>query len=229
MNILEENAGHFTPQPTSQHGYFKSRWAAEMLLTRAADRGFPITIYRASSSTGNTSTGVASSQSDFVRGLILDMIRHNVIPKAGTTDHPFVVDFVPVNYLVDVLIRLSMQRRNAQEALSSTPDLQIFHITNPRPLPLNQLPALTGLIRGDDNPDQIGQHVSVDDWLAHSIQGNAGEDEQLRREVLGDYFRQGHNMFALDRSCTDAALAGVEDLAVCPSVDEAYLRALWKE
>ncbi|KAJ5533456.1 lovastatin nonaketide synthase [Penicillium frequentans] len=229
MNILEENAGHFTPQPTSQHGYFKSRWAAEMLLTRAADRGFPITIYRASSSTGNTSTGVASSQSDFVRGLILDMIRHNVIPKAGTTDHPFVVDFVPVNYLVDVLIRLSMQRRNAQEALSSTPDLQIFHITNPRPLPLNQLPALTGLIRGDDNPDQIGQHVSVDDWLAHSTQGNAGEDEQLRREVLGDYFRQGHNMFALDRSCTDAALAGVEDLAVCPSVDEAYLRALWKE
>ncbi|KAJ9490163.1 hypothetical protein VN97_g3106 [Penicillium thymicola] len=229
INILENNAGHFTPQPTSQHGYFKSRWAAEMLLTRAADRGFPITIYRASSSTGNTSTGVASSQNDFVRGMILDMIRHNVIPKAGTTDHPFVVDFVPVNYLVDVLTRLSVQRRNSQKAFSPTRGLQVFHITNPRPLPLDQLPALVGLIRGDGDADQIGQHVSVDDWLAHSTQGNASEDEQLRREVLGDYFRQGHNMFVLDRSCTDAALAGAEDLVICPAVDEAYLRALWKE
>ncbi|KAJ5932761.1 lovastatin nonaketide synthase [Penicillium verrucosum] len=229
INILENNAGHFTPQPTSQHGYFKSRWAAEMLLTRAADRGFPITIYRASSSTGNTSTGVASSQNDFVRGMILDMIRHNVIPKAGTTDHPFVVDFVPVNYLVDVLSRLSVQRRNSQKAISPTRGLQVFHITNPRPLPLDQLPALVGLIRGDDDAGQIGQHVSVDDWLANSTQGNAGEDEQLRREVLGDYFQQGHNMFVLDRSCTDAALAGAEDLVICPAIDEAYLRALWKE
>ncbi|RAK74480.1 lovastatin nonaketide synthase [Aspergillus fijiensis CBS 313.89] len=228
--VHEASAGHFKPPPTADQGYFKSRWAAEMLLTHAAARGFPVTIYRASAVTGNPTTGLPAPAGDFVRSLILDMVRHRLVPRfARESPAPFVVDLVPVNYLTALLAHLAQHPR-AAAAEAHGPAVEIFHLTNPTPLPLDQLPGLTGSIRGDAT---AGRVVSVDDWLA-AVSGSdpaaadADEDEQLRVQVAGGYFRRGHQMFALDRRRTDAALGGVKEGWVdCPPVDANYLRALW--
>ncbi|KAI3012330.1 hypothetical protein CBS147346_707 [Aspergillus niger] len=219
IQVDEISPIHFAPPATVDNGYFKTRWATEMLLTRAAARGFPVTIYRSSAISGNTVTGVASSDQDIVRGMVMDMVRHGVVPQAGTSDAPFVVDFIPVNYLADALGHLTAVHDTTQPA-----GLEVLHITNPKPLSLDQLPRLTAAIRGDGHN---ARSVSVEGWL-EALEQAVGEDEQLRLETLRDYFLNGHNMFALSCRKANALLAEKKDLMACPPVDENYLRALWK-
>ncbi|RAK95330.1 lovastatin nonaketide synthase [Aspergillus ibericus CBS 121593] len=218
IQINEMSPIHFSPPATVDNGYFKTRWATEMLLTRAAARGFPVTIYRSSAISGNTVTGVASSDQDIVRGMVMDMVRHGVVPQAGTASEPFVIDFIPVNYLSEALGHLTLSQDTGRQS-----GLEVLHITNPQPLPLEQLPQLTRAVRGDN---QTGRSVSIAEWLA-ALEEAAGEDEQLRLETLRDYFLNGHNMFALDSRKATALLAEVKDLVACPPVDAKYLRDLW--
>ncbi|PYI10942.1 lovastatin nonaketide synthase [Aspergillus sclerotiicarbonarius CBS 121057] len=218
IQVNEMSPIHFSPPATVDNGYFKTRWATEVLLTRAAARGFPVTIYRSSAISGNTVTGVASSDQDIVRGMVMDMVRHGVVPQAGTASEPFVIDFIPVNYLSDALGHLTLAQDTGRES-----GLEVLHLTNPKPLPLDQLPQLTSAVRGDS---QVGRSVSVAEWL-EALEQAAGEDEQLRLETLRDYFLNGHNMFALDCRKANALLAEVKDLVECPPVDEKYLRELW--
>ncbi|GCB21870.1 polyketide synthase-nonribosomal peptide synthetase [Aspergillus awamori] len=219
IQVDEISPIHFAPPATVDNGYFKTRWATEMLLTRAAARGFPVTIYRSSAISGNTVTGVASSDQDIVRGMVMDMVRHGVVPQAGTSDAPFVVDFIPVNYLADALGHLTAVHDTTQPA-----GLEVLHITNPKPLSLDRLPRLTAAIRGNGHN---ARSVSVEGWL-EALEQAVGEDEQLRLETLRDYFLNGHNMFALSCRKANALLAEKKDLMACPPVDENYLRALWK-
>ncbi|GAQ46314.1 lovastatin nonaketide synthase [Aspergillus niger] len=218
IQVDEISPIHFAPPATVDNGYFKTRWATEMLLTRAAARGFPVTIYRSSAISGNTVTGVPSSDQDIVRGLVMDMVRHGVVPQAGTSDVPFVVDFIPVNYLADVLGYLTAVHDTTRPA-----GLEVLHITNPKPLSLDQLPRLAAAIRGDG---QSARSVSVEGWL-EALEQAVGEDEQLRLETLRNYFLNGHNMFALNCRKANALLAEKKDLVACPPVDENYLRDLW--
>lgn len=46
--------------------------------------------------------------------------------------------------------------------------------------------------------------------------------------VVKDYFVNGHNMFALDRSRTDAALEVVGESVSCPEIDAKYLGEMWR-
>ncbi|GAD98579.1 polyketide synthase [Paecilomyces variotii No. 5] len=214
----EESAAHFTPPPTNEYGYFKARWAAEMLLTEAAERGFPVSIYRAAAATGSTATGVSESQDDFIRSVVMNMIQHKLIPQVGTTPE-FVIDFVPVNYLAATMYDISSNEEVYH------PGLSIYHIGNKQPLHLNELPGLLGEIRGDGS---VGQAIPLVEWLRVLAEG-ADEKEQLRWAVTKDYFMNGHTMFALDRTNTDAALDVVGESVDCPRIDVQYLRQMWQD
>ncbi|KAJ9399870.1 hypothetical protein DTO282F9_3218 [Paecilomyces variotii] len=214
----EESATHFTPPPTNEYGYFKARWAAEMLLTEAAERGFPVSIYRAAAATGSTATGVSESQDDFIRSVVMNMIQHKLIPQVDTSPE-FVIDFVPVNYLAATMYDISSNEEVYQ------PGLSIYHIGNKQPLHLNELPELLGEIRGDGS---VGQAIPLVEWLRVLAEG-ADEKEQLRWAVTKDYFMNGHTMFALDRTNTDAVLDVVGESVDCPRIDVQYLRQMWRD
>lgn len=214
----EESPAHFTPPPTNEYGYFKARWAAEMLLTQAAERGFPVSIYRAAAATGSTATGVSESQDDFIRSVVMNMIRHKLIPQV-TVAPEFVIDFVPVNYLTATMYDISSNEQVYESGLS------IYHIGNKQPLRLNELPEMLGDIRGDGAEGRV---IPLVEWLRVLSEG-ADENEQLRWAVTKDYFMNGHTMFALDRTNTDKAQDVVGESVECPGIDVQYLRQMWQD
>ena len=213
----EIDPAHFSLPASDEFGYFKSRWVSEMLMTQASQRGFPVSIYRASAVTASMSTKVSEPADDFIRRMVLGMIECGCTPEIRRTDTEFAVDFIPVDYLVSTLYQLATTDIRNQ-------DLSIYHIGNPSPLLLSALPRLMGDVRNDQT---VGRSVTLDDWFDLAAKG-ANKDDQLRWAVLKDYLTMGHVMFALDRAETDEKIRTVGGDAICPPVDAEYLRQMWK-
>ena len=218
ISTKESSPAHFSPPATNDFGYFKSRWVSEMLMTEASKRGFRVSIYRAPAVTASTATGVSEPTDDFIRRMFLGMVESGCAPDIGRSDPQFAVDFVPVNYLVATIRTLAT---SAHPALR-TKNLSIYHLSNPAPLPLSELPRLMGDIRGDD---LVGRRVPLESWF-RLVSESATEDDRLRWAVLKDYLELGHVMFALDRAETDECVRIAGGAAECPPVDAGYLKAM---
>ena len=216
----ETSSAHFAPPPSDELGYFKSRWASEMLLTRAAERGFRVGIHRASAVSASARTRVPEPADDFIRRMVLGMIASRCAPRIGAAGEPgFAVDFVPVDYLVETMHKLAGCDTLRREELS------IFHIGNERPLEVAELPGLMGDIRADGKD---GQTASLEEWL-DVVSTSEDEEDQLRWAVLKDYFTGGHNMFALDQTKTWEAMAVAGASRRCPPMDAKYLREMFAQ
>lgn len=214
----ETPAGHFTPEPTNEHGYFKSRWVAEQLLTQAAERGFDVRIFRASATTGSTTTGVPEPSEDFVRTMVMEgFILSGYIPKLNPESPEFVVDFIPVNYLASSMHRLS------SDDLAPRNVPAIYHLTNPSPLSTKDLCDLMAEIRPDGKK---GQLIGLDEWLEKVMASARDEQDMLGWSVLDAYMRKGHVMFALDQGLTEDELERVGKEVECPPIDKVYLNRM---
>ncbi|KAF8466151.1 polyketide synthase [Kalaharituber pfeilii] len=214
--IDETPVVHFTPEPTNEHGYFKSRWVAENLLTQAAERGFDVRIYRASAATGSTLTGIPEPADDFVRTMVIEgFVRSGYIPQLNPEHPDFVVDLVPVNYLTNSLYRLSF------DDLPPANSPAIYHLTNPSPLSIYTLATVMRDITGKE-----GTIVSLDEWLEKVMASGKDEQEMLGWSVLNGYLKKGHIMFALDQSLTEDWLERVGKDVECPPIDAAYLKGM---
>ena len=212
---------HFLPPASDDFGYFKSRWVAEMLMTQASRRGFPVSIYRASAVTASTITGVPEPADDFIRRMVLGMVESKCVPEVGRTNLEFAIDFIPVDFLAATLYKLSIN----DNPIVSEGEPTIFHIGNPKPLLLSRLPSLMGQIREDG---MAGRSTSLADWM-DVVFKTANEDDRLRWAVLKDYLRIGHVMFALDHDGTDSAIAKLgEGRLSCPPVDGIFLKKMWE-
>ena len=216
--VNEERVSHFSPEETPEQGYFKTRWVAEMFFNQAADRGFAVSIYRASAISASTLTKVSEPADDFLRRMVQTMIESGAVPEFGTPSTEFTIDFIPVNYLASTIYHLSTHAPAKREGPA------IYHVTNPSPLPLNRLPSIIANVRDDG---KRGKMVHWDTWL--NMIPTRDEKEQLRWNVIREYFLKGHNMFALDSTRTQDALAAVGGADVsCPPVDAAYFRAMYQ-
>ncbi|TKY87080.1 hypothetical protein EX895_003757 [Sporisorium graminicola] len=210
----------FMPDSDNALGYFKTRWASEMLLTRAADenKGYRVSIYRASAASGNSKTLVHEPDQDFVRQMVVSMIHERRIPRLH---NDFVVDFVPVNYISQSITVLASTRN---VWASSKQGAQFYHLSNPNPLPLAQLADRIGEILGEAGTSRA-EVVDLATWLAPSTSQEANEGSEMAKQVLASYFALDHTMHALDTVSTTQRLAqlGVEP---CPPVFGALLRGV---
>ncbi|PLB49865.1 putative LovB-like polyketide synthase [Aspergillus steynii IBT 23096] len=213
----EVPAGHFTPEASNRFGYFKSRWVAERLMEKAAERGFPVTIYRASAATGHRTTGIPEPKDDFIRTMILSMVRAAVVPDLPDTDRPFMADFIPVDYLTQGFHALATNEAHPPQETSAT----IHHLCNPSPLPISRIPEFVGRLLAQG--DREGRVVPVAEWLETVSRLDDSSDAQIRWEVLKEYFNLGHNMFALESAQTRQKL-GRLGVAECAPMGEEYLR-----
>lgn len=237
-DVNENSPWHFQPGGGEKFGYFKSLWVAEMLLSEAARRGFPVSIYRASASTLNISSSstIAAAGDDFTSNMILDMIELGHVPDVGQADPPFAIDLIPINYLTSVIVRLSTSdliRTTAGHGNEPAP--AYYHIGNPAPLKLSALPALMAKIRDDGH---AGSVLPVNEWTQlmceRSSRGNHDEWADVVWTISKEYLELGHTMFSLDDRRTSEALTlarqgdGDEDIVHCPPVDEIYLGDMFR-
>lgn len=228
IDNTESILDRFTPSEDTDLVYIKSRWVSEMLLAQAAQRGFGISIYRASTVTSNTLTNVAEPEDSFVSRMVLDMIDAGSVPKVGETSNslPFVLDFVPVNYLAGALCSISSSEElHPHWSTTQAENMSVYHITNPQPLPLHDLPTLMQRLRKDG---KTGSLLPLAEWL-DVMKKQYGDDEaaQLHWAAVKSVFGSGHVMFALDRTKTQKACDVTSDTDdECPAVNEAYLRRM---
>jgi hypothetical protein len=139
---------------------------------------------------------------------------------------PFAVDFIPVNYLANVMRDISTSDTIRQDKYDRDNKVSVYHVSNPAPLNLRDLPALMPKIRADAKE---GSMVPLQEWLVLMKAKAKTEVEVLRLAAFKGVCESGHVMFALDRSETLKALkmvGGYEDANNCPAIDENFLRVL---
>jgi hypothetical protein len=160
------------------------------------------------------------------------MIESGSVPETPTTGPGFVIDFVPVDYLTSTILSISTHSV-APRIVPTTPG--IYHISNPAPLPLHQLPALMKSILNPTansnikDPKVVGA-VPVDVFLQRvgKVLGKViSVDNELRLAALQEYFSTGHTMFALDRTNTDRVLDVVGEAVTCPPLDVQFLHGMF--
>ncbi|KAG9238221.1 putative lovastatin nonaketide synthase [Amylocarpus encephaloides] len=225
IDITESSSEHFQPSSDAELFYFKSRWVSEMLLTRAAERGFNISIFRASAVSGSTATNVPAPDDDFVRRMILDMVTLGSVPDLhGAEGSPaYAVDFIPVNYLASAIQSITTSDALKDEKTFNKKNLSIFHIGNPKPMLLHDLPQLMTTLRADK---KAGKLISLQEWLGEMKAKASTEEDTLRWEAVKNVCETGHVMFALDQSQTLKALGEVDAGLSCPPMDTAFLKML---
>ena len=222
VEINETSPSHFEPGGGESLGYFKSRWVAEMLLNEAAKRGFPVSIYRASAFTASSKGGVSTPDDNFTHNMILGMIQSGLVPDVETAGPEYSIDFIPIDYLVGVLARLS-----TGDLPRTEDETAYYHICNPKPLGLRSLPALMRKIR-DDGAE--GSLISMSDWTQQMRRQTASANEeqaQIQWTVFKEFVDVGHMMFSLDATATRGALKALgADEDECPPVDDVYLKGM---
>lgn len=190
-SIKDERAPDFFTPTGNEFAYFKTRWAAETLLSEAARRGISTSIYRSSGLDDNSS----GDENNFFLGLVRNIIKTGVAPDFGDDDG-ISADFVTADYITDSVLRL---KANTERQDSK---VHIFHIRNPGAVSLRDLPqVLTSLGHQKASLD----FVPVDEWLNRLEEGG-----EVNAAVLREYIGLGHRMFSLDDKKTRQTL-GDED------------------
>lgn len=106
-------------------GYGVSKFVAEQLVSQSGQAGIPSIIYRVGSVTGHSQTGAANT-GDFLHAMLRGALQLGCLPRDVRLD-PVPVDFVT--------------RAIAHLASTDPPSGSIFHITNPRPMEVDQFVA----------------------------------------------------------------------------------------
>lgn len=214
----------------SSGGYFVSRWISERLLLSAATKhSMPVTVFRASAVTAAMATGISEPKSDLVRSIIQLMFDAQAVPeRLATTDaKEWVVDFVPVDWLADSLVKLATSEKYDNRRKQAG----IFHLTNPSPMPLSKLAtAMPDILvsKGlSSMPSSAAMPVQKWQEYMETALENSGESQSsVVWEVLKMYLERKHVMFALDDEMTMEALRQV-DGRECPPVDQMMLENMF--
>lgn len=121
-------ADHLSDPDRLLGGYAQSKWTAESLLAQAAQRGLPVSIYRAGFIGGDSRTGYWN-QEDFLCRLIRGSIQLGLYP-----DIDMEMPFVPVDAAARAIVALSRRPASGQG---------IFHLLAAEPLSFRRLMAET--------------------------------------------------------------------------------------
>jgi len=105
-------------------GYSQSKWVAERIVWRAAERSLPVTVYRPPLIAGDSVSG-AWSKSDFLIRLLRGCVQMGVVPIFD-----FDVDATPVDTVSAAIVA----------TVTAAEPPQVLHLNNHRRLPWEQLP-----------------------------------------------------------------------------------------
>ncbi|MFD6989612.1 amino acid adenylation domain-containing protein [Streptomyces sp. NPDC059943] len=191
------------PPGALEHGYTQSKWAAERLVEAARARGLPVSVYRPTRITGDSTTGVCQT-GDFMWLLLKGCLQAGVAPSDVDT----AFDLVPVDYVSSAVVALSRQPRSAGRT---------FHIAGERPLRMDtavtRLRALGHAVKD----------VPAADWLAATEADSGNAAFPLLAAMAAETRGGGSEGSALfDAGDTRRALEGTG--IVCRDIDDELFR-----
>lgn len=120
--ITEESPigpGHLLPD-----GYSQSKYVAEQLVSVAAARNLPVTIYRPSNIMGHSEKGTYPLNS------LISILIKGCIQLGSAPELDAALNLIPVDYVTEVIARLSLNKQT---------DGQVFNIVNPRSVSWTEL------------------------------------------------------------------------------------------
>ncbi|KAB8238375.1 uncharacterized protein BDW43DRAFT_306237 [Aspergillus alliaceus] len=219
FSTAEEPPLDYRPSTSDDNGYIKARWAAEMLLTNASDRGFPVQIYRSSMPTASTLTQISQGDSGVIERIVTLMLSTGYVPKPQSGELDMAVDLVPVDIVASWLHALSI-------GAPSEGRLGVWHLTNPHPLPFKELAnVIPSMVGGPGHSELLGTDMWID--KVGKCCGDSERDRLIWDATTG-LLKEGHVMFQLDAERTHATLKTINGLPHCPPVDAEYLGRLMK-
>jgi thioester reductase-like protein/amino acid adenylation domain-containing protein len=150
-----------------ESGYAQSKWVAEKLVTKAQERGLPISIYRPGNITGHSKNGICNTN-DFIWRMLKACIQIGIAPDLDIT-----LDMTPVDYVSRAIVYLSLQRESFGKA---------FHLVNSRPIHWH---ILVNKIRNFGYPINI---ISYDKWRYKLIEHARHSPENALHPLLPLFF-----------------------------------------
>lgn len=99
-------------------GYNQTKWVSERLLKQASDRNIRIKVFRPALISGHSKTGVCAPQNDHFLNFVKSCIQINCAPK-----YPFNIDFLPVNFISEIVVKISLYKQTTQN---------VFNLINPK-------------------------------------------------------------------------------------------------
>lgn len=205
---MEEDTPPTHPELLSQ-GYAETKWVAERLVSRAARRGLPATIYRPHEITGATDSGIWNTDT-----MMCALFR--TVAETGTApDVPLLLDFVPVDYTAAAIVHI----------LTHQPcEGRVHNLANPRPALLHLLVERLGAMGYGIREQPYAT------WIRHMTELTARDPEHPLAPYAPMFDEPaGHSTASIaemyfagtfprgGRDNTDNALAGSG--IVCPPVD----------
>ncbi|MGA1197873.1 MAG: thioester reductase domain-containing protein, partial [Candidatus Latescibacterota bacterium] len=160
---IDETA--LSPETHRVHGgYAQSKWAAEHVVTQAANSGLPVAIFRPNGIGPSLDPNHARFNDDDAFALVL-LASLNL---GMFFDLPIHVDFSPVDYIASALIEISLQPFSPG---------QIFALTNPQPTTLEHVRTLL---------EDLGESVALVDYATwvHAITKHAHETQNHKLLAL---------------------------------------------
>jgi thioester reductase-like protein len=125
-------------------GYSKSKWVADQMLTRAGERGLPVTIFRPVRIMGHSRTGFNHDTGDLLPILLRGCLLLGRCPELDIT-----VTMVPVDYVAQAIVSLAGRRESWGRA---------FHLFNHAPIEWGHLMSI---LRSHGYRLEV---MSWDDW-----------------------------------------------------------------
>ncbi|MFS8200186.1 thioester reductase domain-containing protein [Streptomyces sp. CWNU-52B] len=183
-------------------GYVQTKWAAELLVRQAQERGIPVDVYRPGRVLGDSRTG-ACLTTHFTTRVIKGCVQLGLAP-----DLDLEIEMTPVDYVTSALVRISR----------GTHDFgRTYHLVNRRKATFAELlAAMAG--HGWEFAT-----VPVEEWWRALQDSYAVHDNELHpvMTVVEEFVVGGEEAIDYDAAGTEEMLAGTG--IGCPPLDEALL------
>ncbi len=174
-------------------GYAASKWAAERLVTQAADRGATMSIYRPGRITGHSVTGIGNADDAFSL-MLAGCLRCGIAPALDGVIH-----LTPVDIVSRAIVDLSRRADAGGQA---------YHLINPAAVTWLDV---TDTLRARGYVRRI---VSMDDWRAAIARERDARPDTLLERLHVLIARPRPPFSATRRDVSDARTrAGVGDLS----------------
>ncbi|MGB3403613.1 MAG: amino acid adenylation domain-containing protein [Microcoleaceae cyanobacterium] len=139
--LEDQDLNHYEKYVALDLGYSQSKWVAEQMVKVAQSRGLPVTIMRPGFTLGHPQTGVTNTK-DFWSRLMIGCLQMGYFPNLVDQRE----EFIPVNYVSQAIVHLSMQSNSIGQVFHLTPPqhslttVELFELIQSLGYPLQPLP-----------------------------------------------------------------------------------------